>query len=179
MLLASMGIEIAGESVTQFVVRLLDGQDHGLHEAALIDGAAHDLSDGPIGLLASEPIIGTYRLDPPAHTAGEAAERATQVFAETVLRRQRESPIDPPPPPTTEERQELRSRYAAELPHRLRRAQDRLESTDWAERANAATMLGRYRVTEARPALQRLLDDPYPQVRESATAALERIPSKP
>lgn len=176
-LLAREGAPIAGREATAFVVRLLDAVEHGTPDEDAIEGALFDVADGPIGLAHSEPAIQAVEIDGQARTLADAADAAVRVFARALLTSQRADPVVPPPPPTAEERAQLRAAFDARLPLRLAKAQDELRSTEWHERANAATLLGRYRHRPAKDALRALLLDPYPQVRDEAQAALERLAS--
>jgi hypothetical protein len=174
-MLSDMGAPIAGQEVTQFVVRLLDGVDHGMADEDVIDGAAFEVADGPPGLLHGEPAIQHVPLDRPVRTAGEAAEVAMRVFARRIIERHRRDPFVPPPTPTPEQRDALRAAWEASLPARLAQAREHLSSPEWHERADAAVLLGSYRDGEARAELEGLRADPYPQVREAAETALRRL----
>lgn len=126
----------------------------------------------------SEPVIQTVELDSPARTladAADAADDAVRVFARSLLASQRAERVVPPPPPTAAARAKLRAAFDARLPERLAKAQGELSASVGHERANAATVLGRYRHRPAEDDLRALLSDPYPQVRDDARAALARI----
>jgi hypothetical protein len=173
--LAEMGAPLPGQEMTGFVVRLLDGVDRGLVDDDVIDGAAHEVADGPPGLLHGEPALREIVLDRPVRTAGEAAEVAMRIFARRIMERHRRDPFVPPPPPTREQRDAMRAAWEASLPERLAQARGGLSSSEWHERVEAATLLGRYRDGEARTALEALREDPYPQVREAVEEALSRL----
>ena len=174
-LLARHDAPIAGREITAFVVRLLDAVEHGTPDADAIEGALHDVADGPVGLAHSEPAIQHVELDEPVSTLAAAADAAARAFARMLLASQRADPVVPPPPPTAAERAALRAAFEARLPQRLADAREALSSPEWHERANAATVLGQYRHRAAADDLRRLRLDPYPQVREAASDALARL----
>lgn len=176
-LLGDIGVQIAGTEVTLFVVRLLHGLEAGLDDDANVAAAGRTVSDGPIGLVHGEPALAWITLDPRPATVQEAAELAVRAFAQTVLDRQRRDPIVPSPPPTEQQRAAMRARFDDERPARIEAALAALTSTRWTERANAASLLGRYAVLEARPAIEALLDDQYPEVVRAATDALRDLPA--
>lgn len=174
-LLAREGAPIAGAEVTAFVVRLLDAVEHGTPDEDAIEGALFDCADGPIGLAHSEPAIQHVELVASAPTLAAAGDAAVRTFARGLLASHRTDPVVPPPAPSATERAALRAAHEARLPERLAAARERLRSPEWNERANAATVLGRYRHRPSEDDLRQLLTDPYPQVRDEAAAALARI----
>jgi len=182
-LLRELSIEMAGQAVTMFVVRLLQGEDAGVARDSNIQSAADQIADGPLGLVASEPLLARIDLETPAATVHDAADAAVDLFARSVLDHQRATPVVPRDPPTRQEIEEMRERSRAKRAEHERDhlaqvpiAIQRLRSPRWSERQDAASFLGRFAVQEARPAIAALLDDPYPEVADAAAAALRAIP---
>jgi hypothetical protein len=109
--LTTMGIPIAGHTVTGFVLRLLAELDEavpGTPDDELISRAAADVGDGAVGLVHDEPHVALIALDAPAGTVLEAAERALVLFGREVLAHHRAHPVplEVPPPPTAAQRAE-------------------------------------------------------------------------
>jgi hypothetical protein len=109
--LTTMGIPIAGHTVTGFVLRLLAELDEavpGTPDDELISRAAADVGDGAVGLAHDEPHVARIALDAPARTVLEAAERALVLFGREVLAHHRAHPVplEVPPPPTAAQRAE-------------------------------------------------------------------------
>lgn len=179
-LLAALGVELAGQDITTFVVRLLQAEDAGVAQDVSVRAAVDEIADGPVGLVASEPLLATIRLETPAGTVQDAADAAVRVFARRVLDHQRASPVVPPNRQDVEEmrerwratRAEHERDHLAQVPAQIAR----LRSPRWSERADAASFLGRFAVQEARARIAALLDDPYPEVAEAAASALRSIP---
>lgn len=182
-LLVTFGFEMPGTELSMFVVRLLHGLDAGLGDASNVNAAALQVSDWPLGLLASEPGLARIDLPVPVRTAEDAAERTLRVFAGQVLDRQRRDPVVPKPAPSPEQMQAMRAEMRAQrgrtepdVEARVAVERARLASPRWIERASAASYLGRFAVTEARQAIETLLDDPYPEVADAAASALRALP---
>lgn len=166
-----------------FVVRLLQAEDAGITQDDNVQAAVDQIADGPVGLVASEPLLARVVLGTPARTVQDAADAAVRLFAGRVLEHQRATPVVPPDPPSRRDITEMRARWRAtraehERDHLAQVPVEiaRLRSPRWSERANAASFLGRFSVQEARAALAALLDDPYPEVAEAAASALRAIP---